>query len=250
MPNTNTTYSPFNTPDSVCRLSTIPADTFELCPPESYHLPAIPLNSNEDILGDLLFTLSFMIIFAFIRLRGKDLFNNLLNVLIKRKKAEIILNEGISPNLIFYILSLFLSFSVLTAGISFFVWHDFLTLNSLYIFAGLIFFHFFLLIIVRCLGWTFYAKPTADEVIINIWTYHIMSGLLISPLVISLFFIRDFAIILLGKIVIFSLAILLIVKFVRWIEILFSHRVSILYMILYLCALEIMPLLVLYKLVA
>lgn len=72
---------------------------------------------------------------------------------------------------------------------------------------------------------------------------------LISPFVIAIFFVKSFAVIPLLKIVIFGAILLMIVKIIRWIEILITHRVSILYMILYLCALEIMPLLVLYKMV-
>ena len=65
----------------------------------------------------------------------------------------------------------------------------------------------------------------------------------------AIFFVKSFAVIPLLKIVIFGAILLMIVKIIRWIEILITHRVSILYMILYLCALEIMPLLVLYKMV-
>ena len=49
--------------------------------------------------------------------------------------------------------------------------------------------------------------------------------------------------------VIFSIgAIILIFRFIRLIKILYGYRVSILYMILYLCGLEILPILVVYKL--
>ena len=42
--------------------------------------------------------------------------------------------------------------------------------------------------------------------------------------------------------------IILVFRFIRLIKILYGYRVSILYMILYLCGLEILPILVLYKL--
>lgn len=251
MPNINTIYSPSESNDSICFLEQPETvDTFEICSPVKPFLPYTRLNTNHDLLADLIFTVVFLIIFAFIRLRGKDLYFNLLNVLIKRKKAEIILNEGISSNLVCYILSLCLSFSTLAICISYIACHEFLTLYSLYIFCGLFLYHFILLIIIRLLGWTFNSKNTANEFIVNLWTYHISLGLLVSPFVIALFFVQDFAIIPLLKVVIFGLALLMLVKIIRWLEILFSHRVSILYMILYLCALEIMPLLVLYKVVA
>lgn len=92
-------------------------DTFEIYMPAGRFLPSTQLEHNKDLFGNVLFTVGFLIIFAFVRLRGKDLFYNLLNTLLKRKKAEIILNEGISSNLICYILSLCLSFSLISIGI-------------------------------------------------------------------------------------------------------------------------------------
>lgn len=252
MPNTNTTYSLSECSDISCLITNgteTDTTTFEICPPVQNNLPYNRLSANTDLIGDLLYTISFMIIFAFIRLRGKDLFSNLLNVLVKRKKAEIILNEGISSNLICYILSLCLSFSILAGYISFIIYNNFLTINTLYYFIVFFAYHFILLIIVHILGWTFNTKNIAHEITVNIWTYNIVIGLLISPFVISLFFVKSFAIIPLVKIVIFSLGLLMIVKNIRWIEILFIHKVSILYMILYLCTFEIIPLLVLYKVV-
>ena len=217
--------------------------------PAGRFLPSTQLEHNKDLFGNVLFTVGFLIIFAFVRLRGKDLFYNLLNTLLKRKKAEIILNEGISSNLICYILSLCLSFSIISIGIVYIIEGSFINLFTLYLFIGLFLYHFLLLLIVGIFGWTFNAKNMADEVIVNLWTYNILSGLLISPFVIAIFFVKSFAVIPLLKIVIFGAILLMIVKIIRWIEILITHRVSILYMILYLCALEIMPLLVLYKMV-
>ena len=226
MPNTDITY--FHSEQdslSILPLHQTETDTFEIYMPAGRFLPSTQLEHN------------------------KDLFYNLLNTLLKRKKAEIILNEGISSNLICYILSLCLSFSIISIGIVYIIEGNFINLFTLYLFIGLFLYHFLLLLIVRLFGWTFNAKNMADEVIVNLWTYNILSGLLISPFVIAIFFVKSFAVIPLLKIVIFGAILLMIVKIIRWIEILITHRVSILYMILYLCALEIMPLLVLYKMV-
>ena len=111
-----------------------------------------------------------------------------------------------------------------------------------YIFSSAYFF------IIFFFSWLSGYSDMADEVIVNLWTYNILSGLLISPFVIAIFFVKSFAVIPLLKIVIFGAILLMIVKIIRWIEILITHRVSILYMILYLCGLEILPILVLYKL--
>ncbi|MEG2556635.1 MAG: DUF4271 domain-containing protein [Odoribacter sp.] len=252
MPNINTTYFLSNAirKDSLYLFDQPEIDTFEICAPVSHLFPYVPLKSNSNIFENLGFTIFFFIIFAFVRLRGKDLFNNLLSILIKRKKVEVLLTEGISSNLICYLLSLCLSFSVISACIVFVGYQSFFNIYSLYIFSGLLLYHFVGLIIVRLLGWAFKARNTADEVIVNLWTFHILMGLLIAPFVFSIFFVREFAVIPLLKIVIFGSVLLILVKFIRWVEILFAHRVSILYMILYLCVLEIIPLLIVYKVVA
>lgn len=226
------------------------ADTFEIVPHTHHYMPFTPLKNNHQLIGDLIFTLLFVIIFSFIRLRGKNLFYHLLLIVVKRKKAEIILNEGISPNIVYYMLSLILSVSIFSVFISYLASGEHLNIYTLYLFAGLLTYHFLLLLLVRLLGWTFNQKPLADEVTVHFWTFHIIMGLLISPFIIASFYVHNFAATQLLKIVILSTSLLLIVKIVRWLEILFSYRVSILYMILYLCTLEIMPLLILYKLVA
>lgn len=236
--------------DSVCPLKKTDSETLSICPAERHYLPQILLKTNEHILGNLLFTIVFLMLFAFVRLRGKDLLSNLLNLLVKRKKAEVILNEGISSNLVCYILSLMLSFSVISVGITFLTLGAFEIISILYLFGAFLFYHFFLLGLIKLLGWTFNARNTAAEAIVNLWTYHIMAGLLVAPFVIAIFFVRSYAVVPLLNVVIFGLILFQIVKFVRWLEILFAHRVLILYMILYLCALEVMPLLILYKMTA
>ncbi len=236
--------------DSVCPLEKADTEIIEICPVERSYLPQIPLKTNENVLGNLIFTIVFLMVFAFVRLRGKDLLPNLLNILVKRKKAEVILNEGISSNLVCYVLSLILSFSAISTGIIFLSSGNFEIIPILYLFAILIFYHFILLGLFKLLGWTFNAQGTAAEAIVNLWTYHIMAGLLVAPFVIAIFFVQSYAIILLLNVVIFSLILFQVVKFIRWLEILFAHRVLILYMILYLCALEVMPLFILYKMMA
>ena len=62
----------------------------------------------------------------------------MLSVLIKRKKYELILNEGIPSNLGYYILALFLSFSILATGIAYFSFHAFYLKPIIYIFCFLI----------------------------------------------------------------------------------------------------------------
>ena len=103
MQNTNTTYFLSKQSRSLCPLNEFQADTFEIRSSQAPSLPATYLRKNENLWGDFIYTILFLIIFAFIRLRGKDLLSNLLHILIKRKKSEIILNEGIASNLVCYI---------------------------------------------------------------------------------------------------------------------------------------------------
>ena len=141
MPNTDITY--FHSEQdslSILPLHQTETDTFEIYMPAGRFLPSTQLEHNKDLFGNVLFTVGFLIIFAFVRLRGKDLFYNLLNTLLKRKKAEIILNEGISSNLICYILSLcspsFLSVSSISSK-------EILSIYLHYIFSSAYFFIIF-----------------------------------------------------------------------------------------------------------
>ena len=235
----------FLSKDSLSQMDSVQSEVLAI----THHLANSPLPENNYLIGELVYAIIFIIAFAFIRLRGKNLFLNLLNVVFKRKKVETILNEGISSNLFNYILSLSLSFSVISGCISTLFCDFFLSIYTLYTFTALLIYHFTLLFLIRLLGWTFNSQNTAAETTINLWTYHIIIGLAVSPFVLSSFFVQHFAVESLLQITTFSLAFLLLVKFARLIEILFIHRVSILYMILYLCAFEIMPLLIVYKIV-
>lgn len=262
MPSTDTTYSLFNPPfreeeigkcDSLCPVEKQNTDTagMILCSPvEKSYLPGTRLSKEQHVHGSLIYIILFLVIFAFVRLRGKELFGNLLVILVKRKKVEVVLNEGISSNLVCYVLALLLAFSSIATGIVYLATGSFNLLPTLLISAGLVAYHFLLLGLVKLLGWTFNARHQAAEVIVNLWTYHIMGGLLISPMVIAIFFVQPFIAASLLNFMIFGLALFQVVKLIRWVEILFAYRVFILYMILYLCALEVMPLLVLYKLAA
>lgn len=215
-----------------------------------HDLKIIPLSVNSHLKGELIYTIIFIIVFAFIRLRGKKIFQHLLNLVINRKKTENIFNEGVSSYLFYYVLSLLLSLSIISGCISTVICDSFLSIYTLYAFIALLLYHFILLAVIHLLAWTFNSMSIANEATVTLWTYHIIIGLAISPFVLSSLFVQNFAVESLLKITVFSLALLLIVKFARWIEILFTHRVSILYMILYLCTFEIIPLLVLYKIVA
>lgn len=229
---------------------TVDSARYEVCYQSEPNLPYSPINSYPYSKSDFLYTVCFIILLTIIRLKGKNFFQDIFQLFIKRRMGESTPYEAIFSNFTCYILSLFSSFSILSGCISIAVHDQFITLNTLYYFAALIGYHISLLIIIQILAWTFNARIVAQEVIINLWVFHIGMGLLISPCVLAFFYIPDFASDWLLKIVIFGLSLLSIVKLLRWIEILYAHKVSIFYLILYLCTLEIMPLLFLYKVVS
>lgn len=252
MQNTNTTYSPYKSSvlsDTTKHSDALPWQTEDslVIIPLKNGRPGILLNKAENLTGSLIYTVLFLIVFAVIRLRGKNLFSLLLNVVIKKKKYEIILNEGITQNLIYYFLSLSLSFSILAIALTYLTQRDFDIHQIFYILTFLTVWHLFFLCVLRLCSWIFNTRSIGEEASINLWAYHIIAGLLISPFVLAAFFVKAFAIQLLIKTIVICLILFYLVKFLRWLEILLSYRVPIFYMILYLCALEVIPLLVLYK---
>ena len=230
-------------------IQTVDTVRYEVSYQSEPNLPYSPIANTPYSKSDFLYTVCFIILLAFIRMKGKDFFQHVFQVLIKRRSIESVQNESVFSYFICYLLSLFASFSILSGCISIAIEGTFMTLNTLYYFLALIGYHFVLLSIIQILAWTFNARAAAQEVIANLWPFHVGMGLLISPFVLAFFYIPDFAIEPLLKIVIFGLVLLSIVKVLRWIEILYVYKVSIFYLILYLCALEIIPLLFLYKVV-
>lgn len=223
------------------------ADTFEIYRPVARSMPYSRIDTGKNLTLNLIFTIIFLAVFAVIRLRGKDLMTDIVYAMLQRKRTTPLLNEGILPNLLFYSMGLTLSFSVLSAFITYLTTQTFLSIYNLLLFGVLLFYHFVLLFIVQLLGWTFNAKQIAYEFTVNLWIFHIGLGLLVAPLTLALFFVRENAMYPLTIATIIFLTILMLVKIVRWLTIFFSYKVSILYMILYLCALELVPLLLLYK---
>ncbi len=223
-----------------------PEDTVIVVPLKEF-APRILLHKPENLTGSLIYTIVFLIIFAVIRLRGKNLFPLLMTVVAKKKKYELILNEGITQNLVYYFLSLFLSFSILSIAFTYLTRQDFDLQQILYILLYLAGWHFFFICILRICSWTFNSRAAGEESIANLWAYHVIGGLMIAPFVLATFFVKTFAIPLLLKITVMCLILFYLVKFVRWIGILLAYKVPIFYMILYLCALEVIPCLVLYK---
>lgn len=210
----------------------------------------VPLKGQQDVdfmSGVLLYTIIFLGLLAFIRLRGKGLFSGLFGFFFKQKNQEKVYTEGLRPNYFFLFITFCLSASVLSIFLVYLINGDFIFDDSVLVFAFLAGYHLLLIGFIRLLGWTFNARFCAKEMVTNLWVYNTVIGLMISPFVIALFYVRPTSVQPLIYLIFTIFSIYLIFRFIRLIKILFEYRVSILYMILYLCALEILPFLVIYK---
>ncbi len=223
-------------------------DTFQLSPALTQPiLPYIPLKENKELMTNLIFTIIFLCIFAFIRLHEKNIFQNLILYLFQKKKITNSFHESFSSNLGFYIFGLGLSFASISVALTYICGENLLSSTFIFLFTILILWHISLISLISFMGWTFKNKHIAEECMMLIWSFHITIGLFSFPFTLGLLFLQDFTKQVLLEILAVEFFIFITTKIIRWIQILISNRISILYMILYLCALEIVPLLILYK---
>ena len=104
------------------------------------------------------------------------------------------------------------------------------------------------IIALKTFGYIFNASKESNEYIHNIFIYNKNLGMFLFPIVTGASFMAQYAVPLLLNTGLFIALVFFIFRIVRGIKILFRKHVSIFYMILYLCALEILPLLMIYKL--
>lgn len=215
---------------------------------DSFSPAIIPLHTNRHTGSCLTYTIVFLILFAFLKLRGKGLLSLLFAVVAKKKKYEVIQDDGIIPHLADYMMALLLSFSAIAIGITFMICGEVRFDMAAILFGVLLLYHFLVITLVRFISWTFNSASAGEEITINMWVYHICGGLVAAPFVIATFFVRSFAVPLLLNLVIATLVIVYLAKMVRWCKILWGYRVPLFFLILYLCAFEITPLLIIAKL--
>lgn len=212
----------------------------------------IPLTGGktdvEFVSSILIYTVVYLIFIALLRLRGRGFLTTVYTYFFNKKRGANLQSEGGVPNYFFVFLSVCLSFSILSMLIAFLTDPSAVFSNSLLYFLIIFGYYFLELGLVRLFGWTFNKGHCASEIIINLRTSAIVLGLSISPFVLALFYVQASAVNMLLYVILGIIIIILIFRFIRLIKILYGYRVSILYMILYLCGLEIMPILVLYKL--
>lgn len=204
--------------------------------------------SHNEYLYGLITVALYMSIVAFLRITDTALFRTIVTGMFKYRNAENLLGTGLAT-LGQRLLLLTLSFSFIAIFITLTTQNSYFCIETLYIFIILFALHFITIGIYKYLGWTFNNQLIAKSSSMSLWLSNISLGLIPSPLILSLFFIHPQWHNTVIKIVIGIVIFLLIVRIFRWIRILFDNKVFILYMILYLCALEIAPILLMIKVV-
>ena len=192
----------------------------------------------------------YFVLLVAVQLHGRGLLAALFFKFFRERNSEQLVTKKILPNPFPLLCSLVLSFISLSLFIVYIVHGKLMPGDTLLYLASLIVYHFLLLGVITLLGWIFDARACARELTIDLWIYNAVPGIILSPAVFSLFYTRSFAAVLLHGIVFLFLAYYAVRRLVQWAKILFKHGVPIFYLILYLCALELLPLLVLYKMLA
>ncbi|MDR0982085.1 MAG: DUF4271 domain-containing protein [Culturomica sp.] len=214
--------------------------------PMNERMPWYSIKKNEHLYDNLIYVIIFLTLFAFIRIRGQ-FFMLWTKSIVSIKKTALIISEGMISDSFYYILAASLSFSVISTVISYLFFERINFEITFYIFSILWIWQIISLIIVRLCGWIFNRSKVAKEAIVNIWIFNIMTGIIISPLLFALFFVKQFAVATLIKIIITLVIVLCLMRIIRWCKIFLANKVSIFYMILYLCTLEVFPIMVFYK---
>jgi hypothetical protein len=111
-------------------------------------------------------------------------------------------------------------------------------------------FSWFLLkyIVFRFIGYVFGGSQESKEYLFNVFLYLKNLAIFILPIVVVIPYVPEFWSTILLYLGLVLSSFMYIFRIIRGIKILFAKHVSIFYMILYLCGLEILPLLMIYKL--
>ncbi|WP_394698308.1 DUF4271 domain-containing protein [Labilibaculum manganireducens] len=118
----------------------------------------------------------------------------------------------------------------------------------LYCFVGLVGLYNTKFIFIRFIGYIFNGIKESKEYLHTVSIYNKNLGVILLPITISAPFIAQHSVPMLLNSGLILTLIFYVFRLSRGLKILFRQHVSIFYMILYLCALEILPLLMIYKL--
>jgi hypothetical protein len=206
---------------------------------------ALPLNREWLDLGvmssTLLGVVVYLVLLVVLQSRRRGIVASMCWAFLRRHGALLEQEEGRWP----LFLALCLSFASLSwLGVH--VEGGVTPLVSMWRYFGLLMgYHFLVLGAVMTLGWLFGERKRAREVAARLWLCNAVVGIVLSPLVLPLFHARA---VVAGALLWCAAVVLVVYAVARlwwWVKILFQHGVPIFYMILYLCALEILPLLAL-----
>lgn len=207
-------------------------------------IPHVTIEPRIEYLYGLAVCAIFLATIAFLRLSDYTLFKEILTGMFRYKNSENLLGTGFAT-LGHRFFLLLLSSLMISIGISYISTSSLLTYTTLFTFVAFIAAHYITIGIYKYLGWTFNNQQLAATASMNLWLSNISFGVISSPFILSLFFAHPTWHETLVKITLIITIILFIVRIFRWIRILFHNKVFILYMILYLCGLEIAPLILL-----
>ncbi len=146
-----------------------------------------------------------------------------------------------------YFLSLAFSFLIISVGTSFCIRYKLDFRTSIKLFIGLTGYHFSLILILKWIGWTFESENGIKTLYTFRIKFNIYMGFILAPLVILMFLLPPELNSVLIRIGIFLSIISLLYCYFWCVRLLFICRFSIFYIILYLCALEIAPILIIGK---
>lgn len=198
-----------------------------------------PWRDSHFIALGLLVVVVYFGALALLRLRGNGVFSGLFEILsIKRSTNK----SEVRPDFAFLLSALALSFIVLALLADFFLTGKLSLQHILVYLSILIIYQLLLSALVSLCGWVFSENDCAREVNMNFLAFNILIGLTLSPLLFAVFFMPSHTLNRVVAVAAFILLVCLIFRIAHWFKILFEYRVSFFYMILYLCALEILPL--------
>ena len=229
-------------------------DTIESVPRNFQAEKGIPITTfNSDwMVGILLFAIVLM---AIVRFSFSKYLHKVLDSILNYQTASNLLSEKNMRNLrgsIFLNFLFFVNLALFLVQYAVYI----LSLNQennnfiffLYSFLILIIVYSVKAILIRLMGYIFGAVKESKEYLHTVFIYNKNLGVFLLPIIISVPFIALYATPILLNIGLFITLIFYIFRLFRGFKILFRQHVSIFYMILYLCALEILPLLMIYKL--
>ena len=196
----------------------------------------------------VLYVVLFLGMVAFLRLQGKRILPMLFLYFFGRGRTRDDLLEDLRQEYGNVWITLLVGYSSVAMGGAFAAEDGFEWRTAVVVCLVLLLFQAAVSLLVVFLGWVFNAPRCASEACLANCAGNAVTALLLSPLMLSLFFVRESSVPLLFSVILIFLFLCLILKWIRLCGILFEFKVSVFYMILYLCTLEITPLLVAYKL--